>query len=132
MICINFFYIFITLFLLASKVFTKLVLWLKALPNPDPYDQSLTVSIILHGSALALLSLITVALWLSICLSGNITYKILMRFLNLPIPKISDVLVQMIQKLPITIGVLLIGISVATCGGLGLICANIVYFILVI
>ncbi|XP_037028365.1 GPI inositol-deacylase [Bradysia coprophila] len=114
----------------ASRVFVKVLFWAESLPNPDPVEHTLLVSIIMHGSALALLTVLTGAVWALISLSGNIAYKILIRAIRFPLPTISGVLLPIIQKFPISIGVILISIAMASCGGLAIIGAVFVYFIL--
>lgn len=63
----------------ASRVFVRVLFWAESLPDPDPVEQTLLVAIIMHGSAMAFLTLMTGALWAGICLSGNVAYKILIR-----------------------------------------------------
>lgn len=115
----------------ASRLFVKAILWSKHLPDPDPIPYSILLSVIIHGSSLAILYFLTGALWCGIAMSGNFAYKLLYRLIQLPIPTISGIVVPVIQKFPITAGTMLISISMASCGGLALICAVIVYFILV-
>lgn len=67
------------IYLTASRVFVKVLFWAEALPDPDPVEHTLLVSIIMHGSAMAFLSLATAALWAGISLGGNVAYKILIR-----------------------------------------------------
>lgn len=63
----------------ASRVFVKLVLFLKFLPPPESYEHSLLVSIIIHGTAVAVLALAKAAAWTSICFCGNTAHKILFK-----------------------------------------------------
>lgn len=63
----------------ASRVFVKMLFWAEALPDPDPVEHTLLVSIIMHGSAMGLLMLMTGTLWAGISLSGNVAYKIVIR-----------------------------------------------------
>lgn len=53
------------------------------------------------------------------------------RAIQFPLPTISGVLLPMIQKFPVAIGFVLISIGMASCGGLALIGAVFIYFILV-
>lgn len=52
------------------------------------------------------------------------------RLIKLPIPTISGILVPIIQKFPITVGVLLISMGLASCGAVSLILSCLVYFVL--
>lgn len=63
----------------ASRVFTKIVLWATVLPPPDAFEHSLIVSVIIHGCALAMLTLVSGAVWATTCFAGNILYKVLFR-----------------------------------------------------
>jgi GPI inositol-deacylase len=63
----------------ASRVFAKMILWMKEVPQPESYDLPMMVSILIHGSALALLTLATGAIWAAICFFGNVTHKILFK-----------------------------------------------------
>ncbi|KAJ6637478.1 GPI inositol-deacylase, partial [Pseudolycoriella hygida] len=114
----------------ASRVFVKVLFWAESLPTPDPVEQTLLISILMHGSAVAFLMVMAIVLWAAISLSGNVAYKILIRAIQFPLPTISGVLLPIIQKFPISIGVILISIAMASCGGLAIIGAVFVYFIL--
>lgn len=67
----------------ASRVFIKIILWSQSLPKPDPIENSMFASIVIHGAAMALLSLCLGGLWAAICFCGNCAYKILFRYLFL-------------------------------------------------
>lgn len=114
----------------ASKVFVKMILWTKQLPIPDPYELPMLLSILIHGTAFALISFAIAGSWAGICFSGNMAHKILFRMLRLPIPTIAGFLVPVIEKFPISVGICLISLATASCGGIALICACFVYFIL--
>lgn len=64
----------------ASRLFVKAILWSKQLPDPDPIPNSIILSIIIHGSALALLYFLIGALWMGIALCGNFIHKILFKY----------------------------------------------------
>lgn len=114
----------------ASRVFAKLVLFFKFLPPPESYDLSLTVAFIIHGSAVAILSLATAGAWGLICFYGNAAHKVLFKIIHMPLPTISSTVVNMIEKLPMAAGAFLISLSMASCGGVGTLLAVLVYFIL--
>ena len=67
------------LFNLASRVFIKLILWMSSLPKPDAYEHSLLISILIHGSALAILTFASGGIWWACCFCGNIAYKLLFK-----------------------------------------------------
>lgn len=115
----------------ASRVFLKFVLMAKFLPKPETIPASLTVSIIIHGSALALVTIFTGAFYAGITFWGNVAYKLLFRIVQLPIPMISDFVLSIIEKFPASISVLLVSLAFASCGGVSLVIACFVYFILV-
>uniref|UniRef100_U5EZS7 GPI inositol-deacylase n=1 Tax=Corethrella appendiculata TaxID=1370023 RepID=U5EZS7_9DIPT len=113
-----------------SRVFAKFFLWFKELPQPEAYDVPVLLSVMIHGSALALLTLITAGTWAGICFCGNFAHKILFKLISLPIPTISSAVVSGVQKFPITAAALLISIALGSCGGIALICGCLIYFIL--
>lgn len=102
--------------------------WSKTLPDPDQFKHSVLISVIIHGSALALLSLVTYCLWIAIALCGNVAHQLLFKLTQWPIS--SGIVLPAIQKFPITVGFLLISLAHASCGGLALICAVLMYFML--
>uniref|UniRef100_A0A8D7ZXG1 GPI inositol-deacylase n=4 Tax=Culex pipiens TaxID=7175 RepID=A0A8D7ZXG1_CULPI len=114
----------------ASRLFTKITLMFKIIPQPDLYNYSMMVSFLIHGVALAVLILMNTIIWIAIAFCGNFGHKVLLRFISLPIPPLSSALVTCIRKFPTAIGILLIGVALATCGGTALLCANLIYFIL--
>lgn len=63
----------------ASRVFVKLVLFFKFLPPPESYEYSLVVSILIHGTATAILCVATGLAWAGICFFGNTAHKILFK-----------------------------------------------------
>lgn len=114
-----------------SRLFLKFVLMLKVLPKPETLPTSLTVSILIHGTAIAMLAVFTGATWAGITFCGSMAHKILFRIVHLPIPIISDAVVSIIEKFPASVAVLLISLAYASCGGIALFVGCIVYFILV-
>lgn len=106
-----------------------LIQWSKTLPDPDHFKHSVIISIIVHGSALAILNLVTYALWVGIALCGNVAYQFLYKLTQWPIS--LGVVLPAIQKFPVTVGLLLVSMACASCGGIALISAVIVYFILI-
>lgn len=116
-------------FSLASRLFVKFLLWTKKFPNPDEFTHSIVISFVIHGSSLAILYFATYGLWLAIAICGNVAYQFLFKMTRLPVS--AGMLLPAIQKFPITIGTLLISMVMASCGALPLICAVLVYFVLI-
>lgn len=114
-----------------SRLFYKFVLMMKILPKPEVLPTSLTVSILIHGASIAMLACATGSMWLAITFSGNMAHKMLLRIIRLPIPMISDAFVSIIEKFPASVAVLLVSLAYASCGGIAIILACFVYFILV-
>ncbi|XP_062536617.1 GPI inositol-deacylase isoform X2 [Armigeres subalbatus] len=114
----------------ASRVFTKMVLMFKVLPQPEQYDSSILVSVIIHGASLAILLISTAFAWAAIVFCGNFVHKILIKIVCLPIPALSSTLVSCIEKFPMLFGGILMSIALASCGSAALICACVVYFII--
>lgn len=114
----------------ATRIFAKFIQSARVLPEPDDFHQSMLVSIIIHGTALALLTLLTGGVWLGITICGSVLHKLIFKTVQLPIPPISSAVVPIIQKIPVSAVVVLISMMFAACGGLGLICACVVHFIL--
>lgn len=105
-----------------------MIIWSKSLPDPDHFKHSVVISIIIHGSALAALNILTYGLWIAIALCGNVAYQFLFKLTQWPIS--VGVVLPAIQKFPITVGFVLASMACGSCGGLALICAVIIYFIL--
>lgn len=63
----------------ASRVFVQIIFWTKILPAPDAYDLPILISVIIHGTALALLTLATGFVWGGISFCGNMIYKVIFR-----------------------------------------------------
>lgn len=114
-----------------SRLFFKFILMMKILPKPETLPTSLMVSIIIHGTAISLIVIFTALLWAGISFCGSIAHKLLFKVVHLPIPIISDAVVSIIEKFPASVAALLISLVYTSCGGVALIVACIVYFILV-
>lgn len=113
----------------ASRLFVKFLLWTKTFPDPDQFKHSLIISFVIHGSALAVLHLVTYGLWFAIAMCGNVAYQFLFKLTQIPVS--AAIILPAIQKFPITIGTLLVSMVLASCGALPLICAVVVYFVLI-
>lgn len=121
--------IIIILLFPASRLFVKFLLWTKTFPDPDQFKHSLIISFVIHGSALAILHLFTYGLWFGIAMCGNVVYQFLFKLTQIPVS--AGIVLPALQKFPITIGTLLVSMVLASCGALPLICAVIVYFVLI-
>ena len=104
---------------------------LKILPKPESLPTSLTVSILIHGSSIALITCFTGAIYGCVIFSGSVAHKILFKITKMPFPIISDTILSIVEKFPASIAVLLISLAFASCGGIALVLACFVYFILV-
>jgi hypothetical protein len=87
--------------------------------------------VIIHGAAVALIVILTAFMWAGISFCGGIAHRLLFKVVHLPIPVISDAVVSIIEKFPASVAALLVSLVHASCGGVALIVACIVYFILV-
>lgn len=105
------------------------MLWTKSFPDPDEFKHSLLISVIIHGSALAFLNLLTYGLWFAIAVCGNVAHQFLFKLTQFPVS--ASVVLPAIQKFPMTIGIILIAMAHASCGALPLIISVIIYFILI-
>lgn len=114
-----------------SRLFFKFILMLRILPKPEVLPTSLTVSIITHGTALTILIIFTAIMWAGITFCGSIAHKLLFKVVHLPIPIISDAVVTIIEKFPMSVAALLVSLVYTSCGGIAIVVACIVYFILV-
>lgn len=114
----------------AARLFVKMIQMVKVLPMPPEYNHSLMVSVIMHGSAVALISLAVGGLWAAMVFWGNVSYKVIFRIIRLPIPTLN-VWMPLIEKLPMAVAMGLISMAVMTNGGLALIVSCWVYFVLV-
>ncbi|XP_055373238.1 GPI inositol-deacylase [Condylostylus longicornis] len=113
-----------------SRLFGKLFQMLSFLPELDPYSESLMVSILIHGTAFAMLISVTIFLWLTIKIYGNMAHKILLRIIKLPIklPTITDAVMPVIEKIPISSGIILVFVASGSCGGVAMIIGCVIYF----
>lgn len=102
--------------------------WSKTLPDPDQFKHSVVISVVIHGAALAVLNLLTYGLWVAIALCGNVAHQFLFKLTQWPIS--SGIVLPAIQKFPITVGFVLVSMAYGSCGGLALICAVLMYFII--
>lgn len=114
-----------------TRLFFKFILMLKILPKPETLPTSLTVSVLMHGASLALLTCITGAMWGGITFCASMAHKLLFRMTRLSFPVISDTIISVIEKVPASAAVLLTSLAFASCGGIALVLACLVYFILV-
>lgn len=114
--------------MIASRLAVHVIKWSKTLPDPDHFKHSVVISVIIHGSSLALLSLLTYGLWVAIAVCGNVAHQFLFKLTQWPIS--SGIVLPAIQKFPITVGFLLVSMAYGSCGGLAIICAAIMYFII--
>lgn len=114
-----------------TRLFFKFILMLKILPKPETLPTSLLVSILMHGTSLALLSVFTAGCWAAITFCASMAHKLLFRITRMPFPIISDTVISIIEKFPVSVAALLISLAFASCGGIALIVACLVYFILV-
>lgn len=112
----------------ASRLAVHVIKWSKTLPDPDHFKHSVIISVIIHGSSLAILNLVTYGLWVAIALCGNVAHQFLFKLTQWPIS--AGMVLPALQKFPISVGFLFISMAHASCGGLALICAVIMYFIL--
>lgn len=112
----------------ASRLAVHVIAWSKTLPDPDHFKHSVIISVIIHGSALAILNIATYGLWVLIALSGNVAYQFLFKLASWPVS--AGMVLPALQKFPITIGFILISMAHGSCGGLAIICAAVMYFIL--
>ncbi|KAH8261940.1 hypothetical protein KR026_006353 [Drosophila bipectinata] len=113
----------------ACRLLKKLILTSGFLPEPEPLDYSINVSIIIHCAAIALSLIATLATWLALTLYGNAFYRLALRLTTLS-QTTSNVIVSIVTHLPITYGVLTIATAMGTCSGVGLLLAFIFYFLM--
>lgn len=112
----------------ASRLAVHVIAWSKTFPDPDHFKHSVIISVIIHGSALAILNIATYGLWFLIALSGNVAYQFLFKLASWPVS--AGMILPALQKFPVTIGFVLISMAHGSCGGLAIICAAVMYFIL--
>nr|XP_016937172.1 GPI inositol-deacylase [Drosophila suzukii] len=113
----------------ACRLLKKLIITSSMLPEPEPLDYSINVSIVIHCAAIALSLLATLGTWLALTLYGNAFYRLALRITRLSQPT-SNVMISIMTHLPITFGILTIATAVGTCSGVGLLLAFIFYFLM--
>ncbi|XP_034489580.1 GPI inositol-deacylase [Drosophila innubila] len=111
------------------RLLKKLVMNVKLLPEPEPLDYSINVSIIIHCTAIGLSILAALGVWLALALYGNVFYRLALRLTRLS-PSSSNILLSIMTHLPITYGILTIGVALGAISGLGLLLAFIFYFLM--
>lgn len=115
----------------AARLFVKMILMARrVLPVPGDYNHSLMVSVVIHGAAIALLTLAVGGLWAALVFCGNVSYRVMFRVIRLPLPTLN-VWLPLVEKLPMAMAVGLISMAVMMNGGLALIVSCWVYFVLV-
>lgn len=85
---------------------------------------------LVHGTAVGILVLSFTLAWISVVFCGNAAHKILFKIIQMPIPTISSTVISIIEKFPMSVGIFLVSLSIASCGGVGLLLATLIYFIL--
>lgn len=124
----------------ASRLFVKMIEWTKAMPPLDEYEHSMVVSVLMHGTAVALLLLVggvslttTVragaVLWRRICMAKWLC--------GCGIGDGCDVVVGAgtvwiaLRNVPLAMGTIMLGLVLSTCGGLALVLACVFYLLIV-
>ncbi|KAH8420199.1 hypothetical protein KR009_007142 [Drosophila setifemur] len=113
----------------ACRLLKKLIITTRVLPEPEPLDYSINVSIVIHCAAIGLSLLATLATWLALTLYGNAFYRVALRITRLSQAS-SNVMISIMTHLPITYGILTIATSLGTCSGVGLLLAFVFYFLM--
>ncbi|KAH8396272.1 hypothetical protein KR222_007229 [Zaprionus bogoriensis] len=111
------------------RLLKKLILNLKFLPEPEPLDYSINISIIIHCTAIGLSVLSALALWLALAFYGNVLYRLALRLTRLTSSG-SNILLSIMTHLPITYGILTVSVAVGACSGIGLLLAFVFYFLI--
>lgn len=112
----------------ASRVFVKMIEWTQRLPALDEYEHSMVVSVLVHGAAVALVVLALSGLGGVVRLGGKVGKRLLggttrwASWLECGGGRTVTVL---------TVGALVLGIVMMTCGGLALVVACGVYLLVV-
>uniref|UniRef100_A0A2M4AGR0 GPI inositol-deacylase n=1 Tax=Anopheles triannulatus TaxID=58253 RepID=A0A2M4AGR0_9DIPT len=114
----------------ATSLLGKFLPLFKSIPPIEALSTPLTVSIVIHLVAAGLLLVTTLALWGSIAFCANFAHKIILRLIALPIPIMSSTFLSCIHRFPLAMAVLLIAIALTACGGVSMLCAAAVYFVL--
>ncbi|KFB42630.1 AGAP011299-PA-like protein [Anopheles sinensis] len=116
--------------LAGTSLLGKFLSLFKAIPRIESFSTPLPVSILIHLASLGVLLIATLALWGAIAFCANFAHKIILRLIALPIPVMSSTFLSCIHKFPLAIAVLLVAIALTACGGVSLLCAAAVYFVL--
>ncbi|TDG41841.1 hypothetical protein AWZ03_011731 [Drosophila navojoa] len=111
------------------RLFKKLIMNMKILPIPEQLDYSVNVSIIIHCTAIGLSVVTAFAFWFCLTLFGNSLQRLALRLTRLSTSG-SNIMLSIMTHLPITYGILTIGVALGACSGLGLLLAFIFYFLM--
>ncbi|ALC49896.1 CG3160 [Drosophila busckii] len=111
------------------RLLKKLLLNMPLVPDPEPLDYSINISIIIQSTAIGLSILASFSIWLSLSFYGNAIYRLAQRLTRLSASG-SNIMVSIMTHLPITYGILTIGVALCTCSGVGLLLAFIFYFLM--
>ncbi|KAH8400261.1 hypothetical protein KR215_009603 [Drosophila sulfurigaster] len=111
------------------RLLKKLILNLKVFPEPEPLDYSINVSIIIHCTAIGISIVLVLGLWLALTLYGHVFYRLALRLTRLSTSS-SNILLSIMTHLPITYGILTIGVAIGASSGLGLLLAFVFYFLM--
>ncbi|XP_058053425.1 GPI inositol-deacylase [Anopheles bellator] len=116
--------------LAVSSLLGKFLPLFKSIPPIESLSTPLAISIVIHLTALGLLIVMTLVLCGAIAFCANFAHKIILRLIALPIPVMSSSFLSCIHRFPLAIAVLLVAIALTACGGVSLLCAAAVYFVL--
>ncbi|KAH8387578.1 hypothetical protein KR093_008060 [Drosophila rubida] len=111
------------------RLIKKLILNLKFLPEPESLDYSINVSIIIHCTAIGISILLVLGLWLALTVYGHVFYRLALRLTRLSSTS-SNIMLSIMTHLPITYGILTIGVAIGASSGLGLLLAFVFYFLM--
>lgn len=114
---------------LGCRLLKKLILNLKFLPEPEPLDYSINISIIIHCTAIGLSIVIALVIWLILACYGNVLQRLATRLTRLSASG-SNIMLSIITHLPITYGILTVSVALGTCSGVGLLLAFVFYFMM--
>lgn len=102
---------------------------LKFLPEPEPLDYSINISIIIHCTAIGLSIVIALVIWFILACYGNVLHRLATRLTRLSATG-SNIMISIITHLPITYGILTVSVALGTCSGVGLLLAFVFYFLM--
>lgn len=103
---------------------------MKIFPIPEQLDYSINVSIIIHCTAIGLSVLAALALWFCLTVYGNAFHRLALRLTRLSTSG-SNIMLSIMTHLPVTYGILTIGVALGACSGLALFLAFVFYFLMV-